>query len=149
MPMLHRTLLKLSNPDSGLPWENPRGSKWIRGQLAACHLVTGRHASIATRVDTSEQEVLQMLQHGGHIVVVWVDHFNKAQDSKNPATRRDISLSTTAMALIPASSLRAHFAGRPTPNALLADVTQDASDINDLGLLYQLYATTGALGHDF
>ena len=37
----------------------------------------------------------------GGTLVAWVDQFNKARYSKNPATRRDVALSTTAKALIP------------------------------------------------
>ena len=63
-----------------------------------------------------------MLQHRGGTPVAWVDQFNKAQYSKNPDTRRGISLSTTAMAILPAGSLRGHFAGHPMPDSVHSDV---------------------------
>ena len=72
-----------------------------------------------------------MLQHRGGTLVAWVDQFNKARYSKTPATGRDISLSTTAMALIPASRLRGHFAGHPTPDSLYSDVAQHVTDLQD------------------
>ena len=54
---------------------------------------------MATRVDISEQEVLRMLQHKGGTLVAWVDQFNKARHSENPANGRGILLSITGMAL--------------------------------------------------
>ena len=63
-----------------------------------------------------------MLQQRWGTLVAWVDQFNKARYSKNPATRCDTSLSTTAMALILAGSLRGHFAGHPTLDSLYCDV---------------------------
>ena len=70
-------------------------------------------------------------QGGGGTLVAWVDQFNKAPYSKNPATRRDISLSTTAMALRPVGSLRGCFAGHPTPDSLCSDVARHVSDLQD------------------
>ena len=72
-----------------------------------------------------------MLQQRGGTLVAWVDQFNKAQYSKNPATGRDISLSTTAMALIPAGHLRGHFAGHPMPDSLYSDVAQHVTGVQD------------------
>ena len=36
------------------------------------------------------------------------------------------------MALIPAASLRGHFAGHPTPGSLYSDVAQHVSDLQDV-----------------
>ena len=55
---------------------------------------------------------------GGGTLVAWVDQFNKVRYSKNPATRRDISLSPTAMALRLANSLRGDFAAHLTLDSL-------------------------------
>ena len=77
-----------------------------------------------------------MLQHRGGTLVARVEQFNKAQYSKNPATRRDISLSTTAMALTPAGSLRGHFAGHPMPDSLYSDVAEHVTDLQDAWLSF-------------
>ena len=103
--MLYRTLLKLSHPDSArasLPQDTLRVSKRVRVRLAAYGLLSGHQAPMATRVDI--------------------------RYSKNPATRRNIPLLTTTMALIPAGSLRGHFAGHPTPDSLYSDVAQHVTD---------------------
>ena len=73
-----------------------------------------------------------MLQHKRGTLVAWVDQFNKAWYSKNPATRCDVSLSTTCHGLlvylvIPAGSLRGQFAGHcPCPWWAPAPVAQTA-----------------------
>ena len=72
-----------------------------------------------------------MLRHRGGTLVAWVDRFNKARLSKNPASRHDISLSTTAMALIPTGSLRGHYAGHRTPDSLYSDVAQHVAGLQD------------------
>ena len=72
-----------------------------------------------------------MMQHRGGTLVAWVDQFNKARYSKNPATGRDISLSTTARAFIPAGSLRGHFAGHPMPNSPYSDEAEHVTDLQD------------------
>ena len=83
--MLYRTLLKLSHQDTArasLPQDTSRVSKRVRVQLAACGLLSSRQASVATRVDISEQEVLRMLQNRGGTLVAYVDQLNKARYSK-------------------------------------------------------------------
>ena len=76
----------------------------------------------------------------GGVHVAWVDQFNKARYSKNPATVRDVSLSTTAMALTRAGSLRGHFAGHPTPDSLYGDVAQHISDLQDAWVSFTAFA---------
>ena len=113
--MLKCTMLKLSHPDFApvrLPQDTSRVSNRVRVQLAACNLLSGRQAPVAIRVDSSEQDVMRMLQQRGGTLVAWVDQFHKARYSENPSTRRNISLSTTALALFP-GSLRGHFVGTP------------------------------------
>ena len=110
--MLYPTLLKLNHP------------------------VSSRQAPVATRVDISEQEVLRMLQHRGGTLVAWVDQFKKARYSKNLATRRDVSLSTTAMALIRVGSFRGHFAEHPMPDSLYSDVAEHVMDLQDAWLSF-------------
>ena len=77
-----------------------------------------------------------MWQHRGGTLVAWVDEFNKSRYSENPATGRDISLSTTAMALVSAGSLRGHFAWHPMPDSLYSDVGERVSDLQDAWLSF-------------
>ena len=66
--MLHRTLLKPSHPGTArasLPRDTSRVSKRVRVQRAACGLLSGCQARVATPVDIIQDEVLRMLQHMG------------------------------------------------------------------------------------
>ena len=66
--MLLRTLLKLSHEDTTrarLPQDTSRASKRVRVQLAACGLVSGRQAPVATWVDIIEQEFYGCCNRGG------------------------------------------------------------------------------------
>ena len=65
--MLYRTWLKVSHPYNARGQSAAghfKGSRRVRVQPAACGLLSGRRALEATRLDTSQQEVLRMVLHG-------------------------------------------------------------------------------------
>lgn len=126
-----------------LPAEDFHITKRARAELSAGGLCRKREVPVSTRLSQADARVAEVLRSE---CVIWADQFAKPRYSKNPSGRRNLSLATTALALLPIASSRTYFTGLPAVGHLSAPMADVMNRIDtSVSMFREQYAKLIAL----